>query len=72
VPHENGIYPESFRPSAGEKLQVINEIELEAGDTRNLSSARFAEELGIMTLHLVYKAATDQEFALEFPGSTNP
>jgi hypothetical protein len=38
------------------KLQVINEIELEAGDTRNLSSARFAEELGILTSHLVYKA----------------
>jgi hypothetical protein len=46
----------AFRPSAGEKLQVINEIELEARDTRNLSSARFAEELGILTLHLVYKA----------------
>ncbi len=45
----------AFRPSAGEKLQVINEIEPEAGDT-NLSSARFAEELGILTLHLVYKA----------------
>jgi predicted dinucleotide-binding enzyme len=36
--------------------QLINEIGLEAVDTGNLSSARFAEGLGILTLHLVYKA----------------
>jgi predicted dinucleotide-binding enzyme len=36
-------------------MQLINEIGLEAVDTRKSSSARFAEGLGILTLHLVYK-----------------
>ena len=34
----------------------MNEIGLEAVDTEKLSSARFAEGLGILTLHLVYNA----------------
>jgi predicted dinucleotide-binding enzyme len=37
-------------------MQLINEIGLETVDTGKSSSARFAEGLGILTVHLVYKA----------------